>query len=100
MTLKQCINFLISEGKTGQAIKEFLEATEKNGQSDLNGYLILLSGRFNRNETQNRTGTIDPRDYKLELNRISNTLLDYTDQFEDDGSFVCKLPCTLRQVGL
>jgi nucleoside phosphorylase len=90
MTLKQCINSLISDGKTGQAIKEFLEATEKNGQSDLNGYLILLSGRFNRNETQNRTQTIDPRDYNLELNRISNTLRDYTDQFEDDGSFVCK----------
>jgi len=90
MTLKQCINSLISDGKTGQAIKEFLEATEKNGQSDLNGYLILLSGRFNRNETQNRSLTIDPRDYNLELNRISNALRDYTDQFEDDGSFVCK----------
>ena len=90
MTLKQCINSLISDGKTGQAIKEFLEATEKNGQSDLNGYLILLSGRFNRNETQNRTGTIDSRDYNLELNRISNVLRDYADQFEDDGSFVCK----------
>ena len=33
MTLKQCINSLISDGKTGQAIKEFLEATEKTDRA-------------------------------------------------------------------
>lgn len=60
-------------------IEELLEILETD--PELSDDVILLTSRFNRNNTDLNRGVIDSRDYDLSLNRIKNTALEYIKQY-------------------
>lgn len=82
LTVKQHFKNLILEGNIKEALSEMMQKTEESGQKNLNEELLLLSARFNRNESQKRQGVIDDRDYNISVNRIIYTLNEYIDQLK------------------
>lgn len=74
--MKHQLTNLLEEGK----FKELFEILKTD--KDLENYITLLSGRYNRNESNNRADTISFDNYNLELSRIRNAALDYITQFE------------------
>lgn len=81
LTVKQHFKNLILEGNIKEALSEMMQKTEESGQKNLNEELLLLSARFNRNETQKRQGVIEDGDYNISVNRITHTLNEYVEQF-------------------
>lgn len=80
---------LLQLGKMGQAINEMIEATEENGQSGLNNNLINISGRYHRNETSKRQGTITDSFYNMQLARLTDSLTHYIDdEYQPSGRYV------------
>ena len=72
--LKDKIQNHISNGNLGRAFSELQKRLE-NDSSHFNDF-ILLHSRFNSVEIRDRQGIMDPRQYQLELNRITVAMLD------------------------
>jgi hypothetical protein len=49
--------------------------------SELNGYIVLLSGRYTKNERDSSLNLICRDDYTLELSRIRAAAMDYIDMY-------------------
>jgi Leucine-rich repeat (LRR) protein len=92
MNHKDHLRQLVAGGKLKQAITELHEATRQNGQSDLYNNITHLSGRFNTNENSQNSGIISHEDHQLELNRISNALLNYIGEYKPNGGAVVVPP--------
>ncbi|MEM6630683.1 MAG: TIR domain-containing protein [Bacteroidota bacterium] len=89
MNLDQEIGNAIQRGDLQHAIELLLKYAQENGLDDLYNDIILLSGRYHRNETQLNRGIHDNRDYTLESNRINSALTHYIKQYigeEPSGS--------------
>lgn len=92
MDFKEYLKKQLATGNIKQVIESLLEASKANGQSDLNSNVVLISSRYISNESENRAGRMDPRDYRIEKNRIVDALQFHISEFKDNGKFVWKEP--------
>lgn len=88
MTIKDKLIKMIAESEAGNVLRILLEATQRNGQKELNSDLVHLSSRYKRNEVDSEKGIIDKSDYKLEYNRINIALQSYLEKYEDNGTIL------------
>lgn len=70
---KEQIKYLVSQGRTNEAIKLALEGSDSND-------LLMLSGKFVRLSRDNNMGMIEHSAYLLELSKINNALLEICKQ--------------------
>ncbi len=68
---------LLLEDEIGEVIDAILKGAALTGDNGLSGDMILLSGRYHRNEKQMQKGLVSGSEYNLTLNKISNTLKSY-----------------------
>ncbi|MEZ5038809.1 MAG: TIR domain-containing protein [Saprospiraceae bacterium] len=87
MNHKTHLDQLIAEGDFGRAIKELLAAVRQNGQNSLYNDLIILSGRYNQQETAKLQGIISDDTYRIGMAKISQALIHYLDKYRPDGKF-------------
>lgn len=72
---KPVLKNLIAQGKIEEVFTRMRETAQKTGQHRLSNELVLLSSRFQSNESSNRMGVIGNDDYLLERNKIEAALL-------------------------
>ena len=77
MNLKETILKQISNGDIKDAMHNLLQFTIESEQERLQRDITLLSARFNRNEEMFRKRIISYKEYDIEFNQISNSLLEY-----------------------
>lgn len=80
----QEIKTLISQNKTGQALKKLLDITPED--REFHQEILLLSARFERYNQEKRQGTAAQQDQYQELSRINSALLEIADQLEKSGA--------------
>ena len=81
MNLDQQIQRAIKKGELKEAFELFMRYAQEQGLDELYNNIILLSGRYHRNENHYNRGTHDNRDYSLETNRISSALSYYLEKY-------------------
>lgn len=84
MTISE-IQKLIGNSKLEQALKASLDLARANKDSDLENTLLVLSGRYNSNERDNRIGFLEPAAYARTRNQISFALLQTLSDLEAEG---------------
>ena len=85
MSIKEELIKLLIVGDLKNCIEKFMNFLEASEEQDLHGNIILLSGRFHRNEQSSRNGLVSKANYDLEWNRINNSLKEYINEtFPDD----------------
>lgn len=87
MNHKTHLDQLIAEGDIGRAIKELLAAVRQNGQNSLYNDLIILSGRYNQQETAKLQGIISDDTYRIGMAKISQALIHYVEKYRPNGAF-------------
>lgn len=84
MTIEH-IQKLIGDSKLEQALKTSLALARAQKNSGLENSILLLSGRYNANERDNRMGVLPPADYARSRTQISYALLETIKELEDNG---------------
>ncbi len=82
-SMKQYLLDLLSEGKLKEVFAEIKKIVDTQS-SDLTDPLVLLQSRFNRNEREYEGGLSDSREYKVERNRIENSVKSLIDSEFDE----------------
>ncbi len=88
MNHKTYLEALIAKGETEKVIKQLLEATKQNGQTDVYNEVIGISARFHTNEKNNKLGILSTADYGLESNRIRTALQYSLENYLPNGNFL------------
>ncbi|MBL7813531.1 MAG: leucine-rich repeat domain-containing protein [Saprospiraceae bacterium] len=83
-SMKQYLLDLLSEGKLKEVFAEIKKFADTQS-SYFTDPLVLLQSRYNRNERENEAGLSDPREYKIERNRIENSVKSLIDSEFDEG---------------
>ncbi|MDX1905974.1 MAG: hypothetical protein SF053_03005 [Bacteroidia bacterium] len=72
-TTAQQLRDMAARGETGPAIQQLLLLTE--GHTDLHNDVVMLSGRYHRNEREKNAGLLDAASVNIEQNKITAALL-------------------------
>jgi len=83
--LKQTLQQLIAQGKTGQAIDQLLQRTEHSGDTELREEVLMQSARYRDYAKARRLGTSSAEDQQTALARINQALLHISNQLPEDG---------------
>jgi hypothetical protein len=78
---------LLRIGDIGIAIEELCDATEQNGQKDLNNNLLNLSGRYHRAVASKRKGVITDAHHATQLAKLTESLSYYIEEYESSDDF-------------
>jgi hypothetical protein len=78
---KKELRSLLAEGKTKQVLAKLIGLTADN--SDLHNELILISAQFEKNDRISRLNIQDPKEVKIENNRIISVLIDVIDKLPE-----------------
>lgn len=87
MTHKEYIEVLINNNYLKIAISSLQEGVKFSQQKDLANNLILLSGRFKRNEDERNAGRLDIANYNTEHSRIGHAFLSYLKDYAESPNF-------------
>ena len=83
-SMKQYLLDLLSEGKLKEVFAE-IKKIANTQSSYFTDPLVLLQSRFHRNERENEGGLSDSREYKVERNRIENSVKSLIDSEFDES---------------
>lgn len=73
---------LLSESRIINVIDHLLKAEEITSNPLIHNEVVNLSSRFKSTQIQKRKGILDGNEFRLEINKISNSLLEIIDYYE------------------
>ncbi|WP_282773950.1 hypothetical protein [Phaeodactylibacter xiamenensis] len=84
--MKQALQQLIAQGKTGRAIQQLLAITGRLEDTDLQEEVILQSARYEQYTKSKRTGISSSQDQGVSIANINQALLSIISQLPEDTS--------------